>query len=95
MSIQTIIAQVAETHTLSKAKTLRIFDSIFAAIATDAETSTVIVPKLGTFKTTNRNARVCRNPKTGEQINVPAKTLLKFKPHRSRVVAQPEPITVT
>ena len=40
MSIQTIIAQVAETHTLSKAKTRRIFDSIFAAIATDAETST-------------------------------------------------------
>lgn len=95
MSIQTIIAGIAESHGLSKAKSRRIFDSIMTAIASDAVAGSVTIPKLGTFKTVTRNARVCRNPKTGEQVNVPAKALLKFKPHKSKIVPQPEPIAVT
>ena len=33
----------------------------------------------GTFSTTQRSARTARNPKTGEAIQVPAKTAGKFK----------------
>jgi DNA-binding protein HU-beta len=33
---------------------------------------------LGTFKVTNRQAREARNPVTGETIQVPAKTVVKF-----------------
>lgn len=33
----------------------------------------------GTFKVVERTARVCRNPKTGEEIAVPAKKAIKFK----------------
>ena len=33
----------------------------------------------GTFSTTERSARTARNPKTGEAIQVPAKTAVKFK----------------
>lgn len=94
MSIQTIIANIAETHCLSKAKTRRVFNAIVEAIASGAKTGSVVVPKLGTFKTVNRNARVCRNPKTGDTVDVPAKALLKFKPHKSRIVPQPEPVVV-
>ena len=34
----------------------------------------------GTFEVSNRAARVGRNPKTGETINIPATTNPKFKP---------------
>lgn len=33
---------------------------------------------LGTFKVTHREARTARNPVTGETIQVPAKTVVKF-----------------
>lgn len=34
---------------------------------------------LGKFYVSNRKARVGRNPRTGESINIPEKTCLKFK----------------
>jgi len=34
----------------------------------------------GKFVTTERAARKCRNPKTGETMDVPAKRCVKFKP---------------
>ena len=37
----------------------------------------------GTFKTVKKNARKCRNPKTGETIKVPAKTVAKFTPGKA------------
>ena len=33
---------------------------------------------LGKFKVQNRKARVGRNPLTGEPVNIPAKTVVKF-----------------
>jgi DNA-binding protein HU-beta len=36
----------------------------------------------GTFSTTKRKARVARNPRTGERIQVPAKRAPKFKAGR-------------
>ena len=37
------------------------------------------LPGLGTFKVAQRSARVVRNPRTGEKLNVPAKKVVKFK----------------
>ena len=34
---------------------------------------------LGTFSVVTRNARVARNPQTGEPVDVPAKKVVKFK----------------
>ena len=33
----------------------------------------------GTFDTVRRKERLARNPRTGEQVNVPAKTVVQFK----------------
>ena len=33
----------------------------------------------GTFETSNRTERTCKNPQTGEQMTVPACTVPKFK----------------
>lgn len=35
---------------------------------------------LGKFETVTRAERTCRNPQTGEQMKVPAKKAVKFKP---------------
>jgi nucleoid DNA-binding protein len=34
----------------------------------------------GTFQLVNKKARVARNPKTGEAVDVPAKVVPKFRP---------------
>jgi len=34
----------------------------------------------GSFSVAKRNARTGRNPQTGKEINIPAKTIVKFKP---------------
>ena len=33
----------------------------------------------GKFETTTQSARICRNPKTGEEIKVPEKKVVKFR----------------
>jgi len=40
---------------------------------------TVRIPGFGTFYTLKREARKGRNPKTGEVVEIPAKTVPKFK----------------
>jgi len=38
------------------------------------------IKDFGSFKVVERNARACRNPQTGEMLEVPAKKVVKFKP---------------
>lgn len=37
------------------------------------------MPGMGTFKVEKRSARTARNPRTGQEIKVPAKKVVKFK----------------
>jgi len=41
--------------------------------------SRIQLPGMGTFKVDKRSARVVRNPRTGQKLNVPAKKVVKFK----------------
>ena len=43
----------------------------------------VRINNLGTFTLTHREARVGRNPSTGEQVQIAAKTSIKFKATKS------------
>src|SRR6201982_3890468 len=38
-----------------------------------------VIPGLGRLVKSNRKARVGRNPQTGEPIQIPAKTVVKFR----------------
>lgn len=40
----------------------------------------IILQGVGTFSTQRRKERLARNPQTGENVLVPAKAVLKFKP---------------
>lgn len=45
------------------------------------EDGKVALGSLGTLKTAERKARKGRNPQSGEEIDIPAKTVAKFKEH--------------
>ena len=44
---------------------------------------TVVLTGFGTFSTMKRKARMGRNPQTGAEIKIPAKTAPKFKPGKA------------
>lgn len=53
---------------------------------TETESGTLQIRGFGTFKRVTTAPRTGRNPKTGEPVEVPARSVLKFKPSK-RVAA--------
>jgi integration host factor subunit beta len=56
-----------------------IFDSIVRALRAGDK---VEIRGFGSFRTRQRKARIGRNPKTGERVDVPAKRIPFFKPSK-------------
>lgn len=56
-----------------------LFDSVIGALKSDDK---VEIRGFGSFRTRQRNARVGRNPKTGDRVDVPAKRVPFFKPSK-------------
>ena len=54
-----------------------VLDAVVDGMVADGKVSLV---GFGTFSVADRAARTCRNPQTGEPIEVPAKKAPKFKP---------------
>ena len=52
-------------------------DTIIDAVSSG---ETIILPGFGTFSRKHRDARTCRNPQTGEAMDVPACEVASFKP---------------
>jgi DNA-binding protein HU-beta len=46
----------------------------------------VVLAGFGSFSPKVTSARTCRNPSTGEPVQVPAKATLRFKPSKKLVV---------
>jgi nucleoid DNA-binding protein len=53
------------------------FDTISTALTSGDE---VRIHGFGTFKTAQRAARIGRNPRTGESVQVPARRVARFSP---------------
>jgi len=72
-----LIAKVAEqvgiTKSLSEKCVNAIVNNIAEAILKEKR---VIIPGLGVFKVKNRVAKKGRNPKTGEEITIPARKVV-------------------
>jgi DNA-binding protein HU-beta len=73
----TLSALSAKTG-LSKKQVGQVVDELVALAYKEAKNSFTI-PGLGKLVLVNRKARVGRNPATGEQINIPAKRVVKFR----------------
>ncbi len=73
-----VIATIAETVGLSKKQTAGVIESIVELAYKNAKNSFTL-PGLGKLVLVNRKARLGRNPATGEQIQIPAKRVVKFR----------------
>ncbi|MBN9523719.1 HU family DNA-binding protein [bacterium] len=63
--------------TTDPAELRRVFDAVVAALVTSGR---VEVDGFGVFELHRRKPKRARNPRTGEVIMVPAKTVVRFKP---------------
>jgi DNA-binding protein HU-beta len=75
-----LIDDIAATTDLTKAQATKAVDGLLHAIThRAAEGEKIIVKGFGTFAIKIRAARTSRNPRTGETVQVPAKSVLTFK----------------
>lgn len=79
-----LINAIAKEAEISK-KSSEIALNTFMAAVTKAlkKGDSVVLTGFGTFSTMKRKARTGRNPQTGAEIKIPAKTAPKFKPGKA------------
>jgi DNA-binding protein HU-beta len=73
-----IIAALAEVVGVEKKQAAEMLDALVSMAVREASDGFVI-PGLGKLVKVERAARTGRNPATGATIQIPAKTVLKFK----------------
>jgi DNA-binding protein HU-beta len=73
-----------EARLASNAQAEAAFEGLFGILA-DAlkKGDSIAVSGFGTFKVVNRKARTGRNPRTGEEIAIPASRSVKFTPSKA------------
>jgi DNA-binding protein HU-beta len=75
-----LINAVAETSGLTKADATKATEGVFEAITTALQSGDdVRLIGFGNFSVADRKASVGRNPRTGEEIQIKASKLPKFK----------------
>lgn len=75
-----LINAIAAESGLSKADAAKALNATTAAIAKAVKAGDkVALVGFGTFAPTERPARTGKNPRTGEALEIPAKTVVKFK----------------
>ncbi|MCX8010857.1 MAG: HU family DNA-binding protein [Ignavibacteria bacterium] len=72
------IAKLAEKTKLPK-KTVGLLLEELVKLAYKEAKNAFTIPGLGKLVLVKRNARLGRNPKTGETIQIPAKNVVKFR----------------
>ena len=76
-----MINEVAESAGVSKTDAEATVGAFFDYVVRETmKGGKVSVPGFGAFSTTQRSARMGRNPQTGKEITIAAKNVVKFKP---------------
>jgi DNA-binding protein HU-beta len=78
LSKSQIAAVIAEKNEISKKTAVAILEQL-AELAYKNAKNSFTLPGLGKLVLVNRKARIGRNPATGEQIQIPAKRVVKFR----------------
>ncbi len=78
MTKSQIIAAVAEKAEISKAQAKIALEAL-AELAYEGAAAGFTIPGIGKLVQVERAARSGRNPSSGETIQIPAKTVLKFR----------------
>ena len=81
MNKHDLIASVAQNTGATKTSAAAAIDSLLDSMTralTKGEAITFV--GFGTFKTTQRRARVAKNPRTGDAIKIPRRRVVRFTP---------------
>jgi len=78
MSKSEVVAGIAQAAGTTKKQAKAAIEGL-VALAYKGAANGFTIPGLGKLVKVNRKARIGRNPATGEQIQIPAKTVLKFR----------------
>ncbi len=79
-----IVTHFAEKFDMSKKAAASMIDEYAAlAIAETKKKGAFVLPGIGKSVIAKRKARTGRNPATGEEIKIPAKTVVKVRPSKS------------
>lgn len=75
-----LVSAIAEKTGMTKAASNEALNALTGSISNElAKGGKVTIPGFGTFKTAHREARTGRNPQTGKEIKIAAKTVVRFK----------------
>jgi DNA-binding protein HU-beta len=84
MNKSELVKEMAEATNLTLKSTEAALDALINNITQVlSHQEKITLMGFGTFEVSNRAARVGRNPKTGETINIPATANPKFKPGKA------------
>ena len=84
MNKKQLMSKIATTLNQSKADAERTFDSIPSLILDCLKNDEQVkIAGFGTYKVAKRKARIGRNPRTGEQIQIAASQKVKFLPAKA------------
>lgn len=84
MTKSRIVSHLAEkTGTTKKVATELLEELASVAIKETRNTGQFVIPGIGKLVKANRKARIGRNPQTGEQLRIPARTVVKFRVSKS------------
>ena len=80
MTKSQILAALAEKTNISKKDVTLLLDTLTAMAYSEVKSSgEFVIPGIGKLVKVDRKARMGRNPATGEEIKIPAKTVVKFR----------------
>jgi integration host factor subunit beta len=78
-----LIEEVARAVEMTRKDSEVIVETIFDSIVRSLRAGDKIeIRGFGSFRTRQRKARIGRNPKTGDRVEVPARTIPFFKPSK-------------
>jgi len=84
MNKKQLVAKISASMNLSKADAERTFDGITEIILSCLKNDEQVkIAGFGTYKVAKRKARVGRNPRTGESIQIAASQKVKFLPAKA------------
>ena len=80
MTKNQLIEQIAAKAELNKTQASAALEAFISSVGEALkEGDKISLVGFGTFSVSERKARVGRNPKTGESLQIPAKNVVKFK----------------
>lgn len=80
MSKKDLIRDISESTGLTQGDVTKVIDAMPEAFRKElADSKRATIPGIAILTVKTRKARIGRNPKTGEEINIPEKEVVAFK----------------